>query len=84
MESDPVQLKQELNNYMFGLNNLMNAQIALHKYEEIKVSIDKLQLIEAKATIERARIFGFYASKEIIYFVYTGRHKEGLMHVPVI
>lgn len=84
MESDPVQLKQELNNYMFGLNNLMNSQIALHKYEEIKVSIDKLQLIEANTTIERARIFGFYASKEIIYFVYTGRHKEGLMHVPVI
>lgn len=84
LESNPTLLTQELNNYMFALNNLMNAQMALHKYEEIKESIDKLKSIPAITPIEKARIFGFCASKEIIYFAHTGRYKEGMEHVPVI
>ncbi|MGQ0829504.1 MAG: hypothetical protein ACT4ON_14035 [Bacteroidota bacterium] len=77
-------LTQELNNYMFALNNLMNAQMSLHKYEEIKTSLDKLKSIPVITPIEKARVFGFYASKEIIYFAHTGRYKEGLESVPVI
>lgn len=84
LESNPALLSQELNNYMFALNNLMNAQMSLHKYEEIKSSLDKLKSIPATTPIEKARIFGFYASKEIIYLAHTGRYKEGLESVPVI
>lgn len=84
MESNPTLLSQELNNYMFALNNLMNAQVVLHKYEEIKSCIDKLKAIPVITPIEKARIFGFYTSKEIIYFTRTGRYKEGLEHVPFI
>ena len=84
LESKPVLLSQELNNYMFALNNLMNAQMGLNKYEEIKNSTDKLKSIPANTIIEKARIFGFCGSKEILYFTHTGRYKEGLDHIPVI
>jgi len=84
LESNPMLLTQELNNYMFALNNLMNAQMSLYKYEEIKSSLDKLKSIPAITPLEKERIFGFSASKEIIYFSHTGRYKEGLERVPII
>ncbi|MBA3706964.1 MAG: hypothetical protein H0W84_14000, partial [Bacteroidetes bacterium] len=84
MESKPILLTQELHNYMFALNNLMNAQIVLNKYEEVKNITDKLKSIPAITITEKVRIFGFCTSKEILYLTHTGRYKEGLEHVATI
>lgn len=77
-ESNPFMLTQEIGNYINSMNNLMNSLMAMKKYEEMMQYIQKMNQFTIDPATERARIFAFAASRQIIYYTFTNQHQKGI------
>jgi hypothetical protein len=84
MESDPFLLNQEINNYLVGLNNLMNMQQSLGLFKELKTNLEKMKSIPLPSETEKIRVIEYTLPKEIVYYVSLGKYEEGLERIPII
>jgi len=84
MESNPFLLTQEINNYLVGLNNLMNIQQTMGLFEEVMETIKKLKAINVSSETEKIRVIEYVLPKEISYHVAKGTFDEGLELLPRI
>lgn len=84
MESNPFLLTQEINNYLVGLNNLMNIQLVMGLSEEMYETIQKLKSISVNSETERVRVIEYTLPKEITYHVLKGTFQEGVELLPGI
>ena len=84
MESNPFLLTQEINNYLVGLNNLMNIQLVMRFDDELYETIQKLKSIQVNSETERVRVIEYTLPKEITYHVLKETFQEGLELLPNI
>ena len=84
MESNPLLLNQEINNYLVGLNNLMNMQQSLGLFKELKMNLEKLKSLELPSETEKIRAIEYTLPKEVVYYVSIGKYQEGLEQIPSI
>lgn len=84
MESNPVLLNQEINNYLVGLNNQMNMQQTLGLFKELKTNLEKLKTMELPSETEKIRAIEYTLPKEVVYYVSVGKYQEGLERIPYI
>ena len=84
MESNPLLLNQEINNYLVGLNNQMNRQQTLGLFKELKANLEKLKTMELPSETEKIRAIEYTLPKEVAYYVNMGKYQEGLERIPSI
>ena len=84
MESNPFLLTQEINNYLVGLNNLMNIQQTMSLFEEMMETVKKLKSINVSTETEKIRVVEYTIPKEISYHVAKGTFQDGLELLPGI
>jgi hypothetical protein len=84
MESDPFLLNQEINNYLVGLNNMMNMQQTLGLFKELKFNLEKMKTIAVPSETEKIRVIEYTLPKEVVYYVSLGKYEEGLERIPFI
>ncbi|HRG37240.1 MAG TPA: hypothetical protein PK289_01800 [Bacteroidia bacterium] len=84
MESNPFLLTQEINNYLVGLNNLMNIQQTIGLFEEVMDTVKKLKSINVSSETEKIRVVEYVLPKEISYHVAKGTFDEGMELLPRI
>ncbi len=80
-ESDLKMLNHEVKNYINSMNNLMNALQDMKRYPEMMNYINRMKNIPLKEDVERIRVFAFCASRQIIYYTFTGQIQEGILFI---
>lgn len=84
MESNPFLLNQEINNYLVGLNNMMNMQQMLGLFKELKMNLEKMKSVPVPSETEKIRVIEYTLPKEIVYYVSLGKYDEGLERIPFV
>ncbi len=82
LKSRPELFKEEQRTYIVAMNNLMNTEISLQKYSEVKKTINELMEIKTTSEINKVKIFEYSAPREIDYYIKTGKFKEGIKRIP--
>jgi hypothetical protein len=80
MESDEIQLNEDLSHYAMALNNLMTDQMHLGKYEEMKETLEKIRTRYQAYEFEFIRLnaFSAAASTELAYYAATGQPEAAM------
>ncbi len=81
LNSDKEMLTQEISNYISFMNNIMNCLVQMGRYEEMLTFIDKMKKLPVEGSNQKARIFAFTASRQVLYYIATQQYQNGLKYI---